>query len=133
MNDKPFPFTNRLALATLLALSAAAAGAAEHLVPLDWDAQGRFERSLNVAPGKFVEVCGKLARGAKVEWRFDSDAALDFNIHYHEGKETRFPARAAQLGTGQGTLDAPLDQDYCWMWTNKGRAATALKLRLAKG
>ena len=50
------------------------------LVDIVWTADGRFERSLPVAAGRFVEVCGALHAGQAVPWSFESDAALDFNI-----------------------------------------------------
>ena len=40
---------------------------------------------------------------------------MDFNVHYHEGKDVRFPAKRAQVSKADGTLDVSVDQDYCWM------------------
>ena len=85
-----------------------------------------------MAPGKFVEACEKLPVGAKIAWRFESGAPLDFNIHYHEGQDVRFPARKDQVAASEGTLDVQRAQDYCWMWTNKGTAATPLKVTLKR-
>ena len=31
-----------------------------------WEPDGRFERSVHVAPGEFAEICGKLPAGLKV-------------------------------------------------------------------
>jgi hypothetical protein len=102
------------------------------LVPVEWDAAGRFSKDIPVPAGKFVEVCEKLPKGARVLWSFDAAAALSFNIHYHEGKDVRFPARKDQATQESGTLAAELDQDYCWMWTNKTSAAVTLKLQLQR-
>lgn len=119
-----------LAAAVLLALSQAAAA---ELVPVRWDAAGQFSQELPIQPGKFVEVCEQLAEGAKVDWSFEAAGPVDFNIHYHEGKEVRFPAQKAQLARDQGTLEATLKQTYCWMWSNKGTRPLKLKFKLAKG
>ena len=120
--------------ATTLVLSLCALAARAEIIDLQFDAQGRFEREVSVAPGKFVELCGKLPGGAKVQWRYEGGAPLDFNIHYHVGKDVKFPAKAAAQATGHGVLDADSTQDYCWMWTNKdkGGAPVALKLALAR-
>ncbi|MFZ5542232.1 MAG: hypothetical protein ACOZJZ_01650 [Pseudomonadota bacterium] len=102
------------------------------LVPVAWDSAGQFAKEISIAPGKFVELCEKLPAGAKVAWRFEAAAPLNFNIHYHEGQEVRFPAKREQVGAGEGTLEAPVAQDYCWMWTNKAAAQTRLTLQLKR-
>jgi len=102
------------------------------IVDVKWDAGGRFERRLEIPGGKFVELCEKLAPGAKVRWRFDAPATLNFNVHYHAGKDVRYPARQDGVQRGQGTLDVTSAHDYCWMWTNKGPAAVSLNVQLAR-
>ncbi len=116
-----------LCLAGLLAGTAQA-----DVVDIAWSADQRFERQLAVAPGAFAEVCGKLARGESVAWRFEADRALAFNIHYHVGKAVEYPARQDAATRADGTLAVALDQDYCWMWTNRTRAPATLKLTLSK-
>ena len=106
--------------------------ASAQVVPVHWDAAGHFRKELPIAPGKFVEVCEKLTQGAKVSWSFEATAAVDFNIHYHEGKDVRFPEQRNQVSKEEGTLDAGIAQDYCWMWTNKNAAEARLTLRLTK-
>ena len=32
----------------------------------------------------------------------------------------------------QGTLPVGVDQDYCWMWTNKSSMPVSLRVRLAR-
>ena len=50
----------------VLALAALSTSAMADVIDIAWDAQGRFERSFGVAPGKFAELCGKLPAGLKV-------------------------------------------------------------------
>lgn len=102
------------------------------LVPVKWDAGGKFQHETAIAAGKFVEICEKLPRGAKVQWRFEAQSPVDFNVHFHEGKEVRFPAKHDQVTMAEGTLDATLAHDYCWMWTNKGAAPSKLKVQLTQ-
>lgn len=123
-------FTCALAALTLCAMPALAA---EHIVEIAWDAKGQFHHQSRVAPKKFVEVCGKLSKGTKVMWHFEGGAPMDFNVHYHEGKDVRFPAKQSQVSKADGTLDVSVDQDYCWMWSNKSETPVSLMVHLDKG
>ena len=114
----------------LMALFAAASARAE-IIDIAWGPEG-FQRITAVAPGKFAEVCGPLRKGQSVRWSFESDAALDFNIHYHQGKKVVFPAKQDAVAKSGGTLVVALDQDYCWMWTNKSGAEVKLALTLKR-
>lgn len=111
---------------------ATAGWASAEIIDIDWGQEGRFERSTAVAPGKFAEVCGPLRKGQSIAWSFESDAAMDFNIHYHQGKKVVFPAKQAGVVKSGGTLVVALDQDYCWMWTNKSGAEVKLALTLKR-
>ena len=122
----------RLSLAAMAAWGAATGAARAEVVDLAFDAAGRFAHQTPVAPGKFVEVCGKLARGQAVGWAFQAEGPLDFNIHYHEGKKVVMPDKREGSAAAQGQLKVPVDQDYCWMWTNKTTAPVKLTLSLRR-
>ncbi len=117
-------------LAAMLASEPAQAD--DHLVEIQWRADGGFEYSGTIQPGKFVEVCGKLSKGTAVKWQFETSAATDFNLHYHQGKEVIFPAKVNGAEQGVATLEVMLDQDYCWMWKNKTSQPVTLKLSLKR-
>lgn len=119
-------------IAFVLALAAMAPSALADIVDIAWDADGRFERSVNVAPGKFAEICGKLPAGLKVGWNFEASAPLDFNVHYHVGKEVVFPSRLFAVVTAKDTLATKIDHDYCWMWSNKTAASATIKIKLQR-
>ena len=122
----------RACIATAVITLGGEAIASSHIVDIAWSPDGRFVHMAPVAAGKFVELCGKLAIGENVRWNFAATAPVDFNIHYHAGKETVFPARQAQVVNGRATLNAAVTQDYCWMWTNKGSAPVSLTVDLAR-
>lgn len=125
----------RLRILCLVLAASAGLGprlAAAAVTPLVWDASGRFEAGFAVEPGKFVELCGALATGSRVAWSFTAPAALAFNIHYHVGKEVRFPVQRDGVAELEGTLVAAEPQDYCWMWTNKAGTTTSLKVLLKR-
>ena len=119
------------ALAGVSLLMGAAAARAE-VIELQWQDAGRFERSLTIAPGKFAEICGPLEAGQAVQWSFEADRALNFNVHYHVDKEVRFPAKKDNVKSLQGNLSVDSRQDYCWMWTNKTTASTKLSVTLRR-
>jgi hypothetical protein len=102
------------------------------IVEIAWSDQGRFVQEFTVAPGKFAEACGKLQRGDAVAWRFEAGGPLDFNIHFHEGKAVRYPARRKSVAAARGQLKVALDQDYCWMWTNTSAQPVDLRLTLTR-
>lgn len=120
------------AAAALLMLSALPLGARADLVDVQWQADGSAQREFQVAPGKFAEWCTKLSKGESVKWEFESDAPLNFNVHFHEDKETRFPAKQDAATKAEGSLEVVSDQHYCWMWSNKSKSAVALRSTLRK-
>jgi hypothetical protein len=122
----------RITLGIVLAAASVAVPARAELVPIVWDASGRYAGELSLPPGKFVELCEKLPTGAAVQWSFETAGPTNFNVHYHEGKEVRYPAKHDQVTKADGMLNAAIAQDYCWMWANKGPAAVSLKVQLKR-
>jgi hypothetical protein len=95
------------------------------LVDLKWNG-GVFSHNGSIAPTKFLEVCGKLKQGDGVGWQFKGKAPTDFNIHYHVGKDVTYPENRKAVASADGMFLAPIEQDYCWMWTN--RSATPVEV-----
>jgi hypothetical protein len=116
------------AIVALLAAVLATAAAAELV---EWNPARPLERPVAVPAGKFAEVCGRLAKGDKVRWTYASRQPLAFNIHYHVGKDVEYPVKQEGSTRASGEFVAPLDQDYCWMWTNGAAtdASVAVTLR----
>ena len=102
------------------------------LIDVKWDAEGKFERTQSIAPGKFVEICESLPKDSAVTWQFKASTPLNFNVHFHQGKEVAFPEKRDAVSELQGTLVAQSKEDYCWMWTNKGDALSNIRVLLAK-
>ena len=117
-----------------VALSALALSTAAHaeIIDVKWDAEGKFARMQSIAPGQFVEFCENLAKDSVVTWRFKASTPLNFNVHFHQGKDVAFPEKQDSVSELQGTLVAQTKEDYCWMWTNKGDAASNIRVLLAK-
>lgn len=115
-----------------LALAWTTGAPAAELVEISWTPAGRFERTVAVPAGGFAEVCGNLAKGARVRWDFVADVAMAFNIHYHVGKDVVYPERREGVARLSGELVAPVDQDYCWMWSNKSKSDAQAALTLQR-
>ncbi|MGH6623504.1 MAG: hypothetical protein ACREBN_06005 [Burkholderiaceae bacterium] len=117
----------------VLVLAVVTTAARADLIDIEWDGGGRFERTLTVAPGKFAELCTRLAKGQSVRWTFQADQPLSFNVHYHVGKDVVYAARDDRVRKQNGYLEVPQDQDYCWMWSNDTQVPASLKTALERG
>ena len=119
-----------LLFATLLLV--VSSGARAEVVDIQWSPDGRYTHEGTVPAGKFVEVCGKLRAGMKVHWEFEASAPVDFNVHYHVGKDVAFPTKLSAVATAKDLLETKVEQDYCWMWTNKSAAPATLSVKLQR-
>ena len=82
-----------------------------------------------MSPYRVHEACVKLAEGDRLDWRFESRAPVDFNIHYHDGPTVVLPvSRTASLGDA-GIYAVTLAHDYCAMWET-GPLGTAVSYRV---
>ena len=116
------------AVSLLLTVLMPVAASAE-IAEIKW-ADGVFTHKASIAPKKFLEVCGKQKKGEAVNWMFNGTAPTDFNIHYHVGKDVSYPENRKGVASAEGSLVAPLDQDFCWMWTNRAAQPLDLELKL---
>jgi hypothetical protein len=130
MNTKRFGI-GKAVLVGLISLSPYTASEAE-IIDVKWDASGKFERTHTITPGKFVEICEKLLKGSAVDWQFNVSTPVNFNIHFHQGKDVSFPEKQDSVSERRGTLVAPSSEDYCWMWSNKGDSPSKIRVMLTK-
>ena len=99
------------------------------IVDIKWN-DAAFSHKASIAPKKFLEVCGKQKKGENVAWQFKGSAPTDFNIHYHVGKDVSYPEKRKDVASADGTLSAPVDQDYCWMWSNRSAQPVDIEVNL---
>ena len=116
-------------IAALLLTLAIPAVAHADIVDIKWN-DGMFSHKASIAPKKFLEVCGKQKKGDNVGWQFKGSAPSDFNIHYHVGKDVSYPEKRKDVASADGTLSAPVDQDYCWMWSNRSAQPVDIEVNL---
>jgi len=117
----------------LLALAVLAASAVQAtVVDITWNKENRFDYQTALAAGKFVELCANLPNGQEIQWQYEANAPLDFNIHYHVEKSVVYPAKLALTARSNGTLATTVAQDYCWMWLNESNATIELQTRMRR-
>lgn len=120
----------RTAFRGRVALRRALAALALALASLSVQAVGTESGPFTVVikPGSFDERCLRLRAGESIGYRFAADAALDFNIHHHRGREVFYPVRQAEVrAAGPARFVAPADDDYCLMWENRGNVPVRLE------
>ena len=89
-----------------------------------------FDRELR--PGGFDEVCVRLVRDEAIDYRFEATAPVEFNIHYHRGRDVFYPVRLAQVRGAAAQFRAPAADDYCLMWENTGAGTVRVQGALTR-
>lgn len=107
----------RTVLAAVLAAVAADAAAGDAL-------------RLTIDAGKFDEHCMRIEAGRAIAYRFEASAAVDFNIHYHRGKDVLYPVKRKATRQFASTFRAESTDEYCLMWENRGAAAVTVEGRV---
>ena len=132
MNTK-IAFSKTAKLIAVLVISVLGGISASHaeIIHVDW-ADRAFAHTSNIAPKKFLEVCARLKQGETIAWKFKGSAVTDFNLHYHVGKKVSYPQKRKGVASATGQLVVPIDQDYCWMWSNKGGEPVSMSVTLKK-
>lgn len=117
-------------LVFVLALALAACAAQPTIVP----GKVREVKAQPLPPYQMHEECAKLQTGDRLEYSFDADAPLHFDIHYHEGKAVIIPLTRDNVKTGRGEFNVLLAQEYCLVW-EAGATGTPLdyRVRLIRG
>jgi hypothetical protein len=92
-------------VSALLAIALTPAVAAEHAI------------DLSLGAGKADEACMKLRVGDTLQWRFDAEAPVAFNVHHHVGKDVMMPVELKEARRHEGRLVADVANDWCLMWT----------------
>jgi hypothetical protein len=91
------------------------------LAPLGAAAASPASFSATLEPGAVHEECMHLAKGEKRSYAWRTDGPVDFNIHYHEGDDARYPVKRDAMRGDGGAFTAKIAQDYCWMWTARDK------------
>ena len=83
-----------------------------------------------LAAASFHEECFDLSPDQVLAYSFKSTAAVEFNIHYHEGKSVLSPVSEKDISLLQGTFRPDQTRHYCVMWSNPRSEPVPLDYRL---
>jgi len=75
-----------------------------------------------LAPGAQSEHCLALAPGQVLDYRFTASRPLQFNVHYHVGREIVFPVPESELDAHAGKVTVDRPRNCCLMWVNRSQA-----------
>ena len=70
-------------------------------------------------PGKPHEKCMVLDAGQKLEYRFESAAKVNFNLHYDKGDSMYYPVKLDRTASESGLFEAKSREKYCLVWENR--------------
>jgi hypothetical protein len=100
--------TRSIALACLVCAATAAHGA-EPATPGDYE--------FRMPAGKSHEICTPLKKGEGIEFTFQTDAPVDFNVHYHDKSKVVMPLDVPGVMRQTHRVVAKVSNTYCMMWT----------------
>ena len=66
--------------------------------------------------GKWKEACFESSPGMRIEYEFAADQTLNFNIHWHEGKNVTNSVDHKNLKSLKGAFEPSIKQTYCLSW-----------------
>lgn len=80
-----------------------------------------------IEAGKVHEECMKLEPAQRMTYSFQSKTPINFNVHYHVGKEVFYPVKKDSITTHKDVFKPTTKQDYCLMWTNEKKEPALVK------
>jgi hypothetical protein len=90
-------------------------------------------KSRPLDPFKAHEECARLEAGDRIEYSWQAQVPLRFNIHYHEGKAVIMPVSRDYVRSDAGELKVLTAQDYCLMWeTDSQKALIDYRVRVIR-
>lgn len=84
---------------------------------------------LVIAPYALHEACVSMARGDRLDWRYESGAPIAFEVHYREGGAVLAPVVRDASSGDSGTFEARAPRDYCVQW-EAGASGAIVSYRL---
>ena len=72
--------------------------------------------ALRINPFELHEECVRMKPGDVLDYRFEAQRPVTFNIHYHEGKAVILPVARDNVTADEGTFQPLTAQEYCLMW-----------------
>jgi hypothetical protein len=76
--------------------------------------------SIQLKPKRYFEKCVDLRPVQQLEYGFNANGALSFNLHYHEEGEQYYPVKEDSVSELEKTFQAEKRGYYCLKWGNPG-------------
>jgi hypothetical protein len=89
-------------------------------------AQAPAAKPVILKPGKPHEKCMVLDSGQKLEYRFESTAKVNFNLHYNKGESVYYPVKLDRTTGESGLYESRARERYCFTWENRTDADVEL-------
>ena len=70
-------------------------------------------------PAETHEACVRMQPGDRLEYAFSAQRAIDFDIHFHEGKAIVAPVTRENVASVKDAFDALDAHEYCMMWQSR--------------
>ena len=94
----------------------------------------RTATELPIAPYEFHEECAPLAAGDRIDYRFEAQAPVTFQIYYKEGITFVSPLSRDDVREFAGIFQVKADTRYCLQWDAGQRGALLdYRIRLLRG
>jgi len=87
---------------------------------------------LTLAPQAISETCLDMRVEETIEYDFESDQPVVFNIHFHDGFNKQIPVHLDDILTQKSRFTANIDQFYCLMWSNPKDSRTTLTYKIIR-
>lgn len=124
------PCSGRLLSVAVLACLAEASPAQRQLVEVTMPSDRPLVRQLAAPPRDFVELCTRLQAGTVLDWAFESEAPVAFNIHFHQEDAVKYPEGISGVTAAKGRLAPSASHDYCWQWSNPDADPVKVRVRI---
>ena len=97
-------------------MSLLAAGVGACAAPSLQPGEPRVVDRLVIAPYASHETCAHVMAGDRLDYRYESSAALDFEIHYREKGAVLAPIVREQSTSDSGIFEPRATREYCLAW-----------------
>ena len=76
--------------------------------------------SIQLKPKRYFEKCVDLRPVQQLEYGFNANGALSFNLHFHEEGEQYYPVKEDSVSELEKTFQVEKTGYYCLKWGNPG-------------
>ena len=87
--------------------------------------------AVTVPPKKYYEKCLDVSQTQQLEFKFNSQAPLTFNLHYHDEGEVYYELKEDSVTEYNYTFKPEKRAYYCLMWGNMGLEKVKMEYELS--